>query len=64
MFTGMASLIAGFIVFQGKDNKIHNYALVGYLSIVIVLITIFIAKAIHTDPKKYEPVTPVQEEVV
>jgi len=64
MFTGLASLIAGFIVYQGSDNKIHNYAWVGYLSIVVVIAAIFIAKAIHTHPLEEKAVTLIQEEVI
>lgn len=64
MFTGMASLLAGFVVYQGADNKIHHYDWVGYLSIAVVVIAMLIAKAIHTDPKSDPAVTPIQEEVI
>jgi MFS transporter, DHA1 family, inner membrane transport protein len=64
MFTGLASLIAGFIVVQGADNKIHNYNWVGYLSIAVVIAAIFIAKAIHTHPLEDKAITPIQEEVI
>ncbi len=64
MFTGLASLIAGYIVYQGSDNKIHNYAWVGYLSIAIVIVSILIAKAIHTHPVEAKAITAIQEEVI
>lgn len=64
MFTGLASLLAGFVVYQGGDNKIHHYDWVGYLSIAVVVIAMLIAKAIHTDPKSDPAVTPIQEEVI
>jgi MFS transporter, DHA1 family, inner membrane transport protein len=44
LFTGMASLIAGFIVATDSSGKIYGYNWVGYLSIVIVLSTVFIAR--------------------
>jgi MFS transporter, DHA1 family, inner membrane transport protein len=46
LFTGCASLIAGLIVVSDASGKIHNYNWVGYLSIVIVLSTVFIARAL------------------
>lgn len=64
MFTGMASLIAGFIVVEGADKKIHNYPWVGYLSIAVVIAAIFIAKAIHTHPKDDKAIMNVQEEMI
>ncbi len=64
MFTGLASLIAGFIVVQGADNKIHHYNWVGYLSIAVVIAAIFIAKAIHTHPLEDKAITTIQEEVI
>jgi predicted MFS family arabinose efflux permease len=64
MFTGLASLIAGFIVYQGTDNKIHNYSWVGYLSIAVVIAAILIAKAIHTHPLEDKAITQIQEEVI
>lgn len=64
MFTGIASLIAGFIVFEGADKKIHNYTWVGLLSIAVVIIAIFIARAIHTNPKADKAIMPVGEEVI
>lgn len=59
MFTGLASLIAGFIVIKGADNKIHHYAWVGYLSIAVVLVAIFIARSIHTQPAKDKAIEPL-----
>ncbi len=37
LFTGLASLIAGWIVYTGDDGKIHNYQYVGYISVALVL---------------------------
>ena len=37
LFTGLASLIAGFIVYRDPAGKIYNYNWVGYLSVAIVL---------------------------
>jgi MFS transporter, DHA1 family, inner membrane transport protein len=36
--TGMASLVAGFIVLEGAGGKIMRYSWLGYLSIVVLLI--------------------------
>jgi predicted MFS family arabinose efflux permease len=44
LFTGMASLIAGLIVSSGVDGKIYHYEWVGYLSVVVVFCTLFIAR--------------------
>ena len=46
LFTGMASLLAGLIVVKDASGKIFNYNIVGYLSIVIVMSTVFIARAL------------------
>jgi MFS transporter, DHA1 family, inner membrane transport protein len=43
LFTGLASLIAGFMVIKEEDGKILNYNWVGYLSVGIVFSTLFIA---------------------
>jgi hypothetical protein len=43
LFTGLASLISGLIVTEGQNGKISNYNLVGYLSMVIVASTLFLA---------------------
>jgi predicted MFS family arabinose efflux permease len=44
LFSGIASLIAGMIVISKPDHTIVHYSWVGYLSIVIVLFSVFIAK--------------------
>ncbi|HEY0677056.1 MAG TPA: MFS transporter [Chitinophagaceae bacterium] len=51
LFTGMASLIAGMIVATDADGKIFRYNWVGYLSILIVLSTVFIARALASRQK-------------
>jgi MFS transporter, DHA1 family, inner membrane transport protein len=43
LFTGLASVIAGFIVYTDAGGKIYRYQWVGYLSIVIVASTLYIA---------------------
>jgi DHA1 family inner membrane transport protein len=52
LFTGTASLIAGMIVVVAPDDKILHYPIVGYISIFVVLLCIFIATRI---PSKYAP---------
>lgn len=46
LFTGLASVISGFIVTQNESGKILRYGYVGFLSATIVLSTIFIARAL------------------
>jgi MFS transporter, DHA1 family, inner membrane transport protein len=43
LFTGLAALIAGAIVAKQSDGKIMYYNWVGYLSVVIIFCTLFIA---------------------
>ena len=44
LFSGIASLIAGAIVISKPDHTIVHYSWVGYLSIAIVLFSVFIAR--------------------
>lgn len=43
---GMSALISGSIVYIGADDQYHDYAYVGYLSILIALATIYLLKRI------------------
>ena len=43
LFTGLASVIAGFIVVQDGKGRILHYNWVGYLSVTIVFGTLFLA---------------------
>ncbi|HEX2534813.1 MAG TPA: MFS transporter [Chitinophagaceae bacterium] len=47
LFTGLASLISGLIVQKAPSGKILHYHWVGYLSVTIVLSTLFIARKLH-----------------
>ena len=42
LFTGLASIISGMIVYRDQSGRIYNYNWVGYLSIVIVFCMLFI----------------------
>ena len=44
LFTGLASIIAGFIVTQDRSGRILNYNWVGYLSVAIVFSTLFLGR--------------------
>lgn len=44
LFTGLASTIAGIIVFSDASNKIYNYHLVGYASVFVILVCIVLAR--------------------
>src|SRR5690606_30112124 len=41
LFTGVASLISGAIVYADADGRLHNYQWVGYLSVAIVCSCLF-----------------------
>jgi MFS transporter, DHA1 family, inner membrane transport protein len=42
--TALASLVAGLVIIKGSDNKIHHYDWLGYLSIVILVVALFMAR--------------------
>lgn len=48
LFTGLASIIAGFIVYSDSAGRIHNYNWVGYLSVTIVFSMLFIGRKLAT----------------
>lgn len=52
LFTGMASLIAGAIVIKEPSGKIAHYNWVGYLSIILVCCSIFVARAMYRSQEK------------
>jgi predicted MFS family arabinose efflux permease len=47
--SGLAALAAGVIVHTDSTGKIHNYEWVGYLSIVVLVITLFFARNIFRE---------------
>lgn len=47
--TGIASLMAGTIITQTDDNMIHNYPIVGYLSIVALVVCMFLGRDIFAE---------------
>jgi predicted MFS family arabinose efflux permease len=57
--TGLASLLAGFVVVEREGGKIGNYAGLGIISIVALLISLWLAQSIFSDEKKR--VSDVQE---
>ena len=60
-FVGFASVLAGFIVVKMPDNKISNYEVTGYLSIALILSSIFIATLLHKKLKTKDYQTPILE---
>lgn len=44
--SGLAALFAGAIVFTEKSGKVHNYEWVGYLSIVVLFISLWFGRVI------------------
>lgn len=61
---GLASVIAGLIVVKTPDNRIENYNITGYLSIIIILMCLIIGfrlnKAMKYKLKKTKGDTPLQ----
>jgi len=47
MFVGLASVVAGLIVIKMPDNTIARYEVTGYLSIAIILCSLFFATMLH-----------------
>ncbi len=54
MFVGLASILAGLIVIKMPDNRIEHYEVTGYLSIAIILCSIFIATMLNKKLKEKE----------
>jgi predicted MFS family arabinose efflux permease len=42
--TGIASLVAGFIVTKSTTGKIEHYNWLGYMSVVVLLICLFLGR--------------------
>ena len=42
--TGIASIVAGFVIIKGVDNKIHHYDWLGYMSIVVLVVALILAR--------------------
>ena len=52
LFVGLASVLAGFIVVKMPDNRIEHYEITGYLSIALILFSIFIATMLNRKLKE------------
>jgi MFS transporter, DHA1 family, inner membrane transport protein len=50
--TGLASLVAGMIVVKGDDGKIEHYNWLGVLSVVVLLVSLVMARRIFKDLDK------------
>lgn len=46
--TSIASLIGGFIVVQSSDNTLHNYPILGYLSVAFSILVVIIFNKVKT----------------
>jgi MFS transporter, DHA1 family, inner membrane transport protein len=46
--SGIAAILAGAIVFTDKTGKIHNYNWVGYLSILVLLVSLLFGRVIFS----------------
>lgn len=44
MGTGIASIVAGLVIIKGSDNKIHHYDWLGYMSIIVLLVALLLAR--------------------
>jgi predicted MFS family arabinose efflux permease len=47
LFTGAASLLAGFIVYSDSSNKIYNYPLLGFISAAIIALCLLLARRLN-----------------
>ncbi|MEO6584029.1 MAG: MFS transporter [Ferruginibacter sp.] len=47
--TGLASLLAGFVVVENAGGKIGHYAILGVISVIALLISLYLAKNIFSD---------------
>jgi predicted MFS family arabinose efflux permease len=54
LFVGLASVLAGLIVVKMPDNHIEHYEITGYLSIALILFSIFIATMLNKKLKEKE----------
>lgn len=54
VFVGLASVLAGLIVVKMPDNRIENYEITGYLSIALIMFSIFIATLLNRKLKEKE----------
>src|SRR5215213_1378026 len=52
LFVGLASVLAGLIVVKMPDNRIEHYEVTGYLSIAIILFSLFIATMLNKKLKE------------
>jgi len=50
--TGLASLLAGFVVVENEGNKIGNYPGLGIISVAALLISLWLAQNIFSDEKE------------
>ena len=64
LFIGLASVLAGLIVVKLPDNRIENYEITGYLSIAIILFSIFIAAMLHKKLREKENAAVMRDEEV
>lgn len=56
---GLASVFAGLIVVKMPDNSIANYEITGYVSIAVILLSIFVATMLHKKLKEGSEEEPV-----
>ena len=60
--TGLASLVAGFIVLEGEGGKILRYSWLGYLSIIVLLICAWLGYKIFGRQEKVATIQTIGEE--
>ncbi len=61
--TSLASLIAGFVIIKGADNKIQHYDWIGYLSIVILFAALLMARKLFSRMDRQAVAGSLQPEV-
>jgi MFS transporter, DHA1 family, inner membrane transport protein len=59
LFVGLASVLAGLIVVKMPDNRLEHYEITGYLSIALILFSLFIATMLNKKLKEKKNETAV-----
>lgn len=57
--TSLASLIAGFVITKDASGKIHGFEWLGYLSILVLIICLYLARALFHDMDKKHVKQPI-----
>ena len=62
--SGIAAFCAGAIVFTDKTGKIHNYNWVGYLSILVLIMSLFFGRVIFRKMESQQAKTKLEQDLM